>query len=162
MSEITGPRQVILVTSRAEAEILGKRQVKDNIFTLAWHMPVSFEPELYAISAGHKRFSTKLIRESGVFCINFMPFSSAKEALFCGRHSGNHLDKFKECNFGKESCEKIDCPRIKQALAFMECEVVNEIEAGDHTIFIGKVVKSSLLKDEKRIFQSGNQFTTTN
>lgn len=162
MQEITGPRQVILVTSRAETEIMGKKQEKDNIFALSWHMPLSFEPELYAISAGKKRFSTKLIKQSGVFCVNFMPYSFEKEVLFCGRNSGEHIDKFKESGLEKESCEKIDCARIKQASAFLECEVADEIEAGDHIIFVGRVVKSALLNDKKRVFQlSGNQFTTT-
>ena len=45
----------------------------------------------------------------------------------------------------------------------MECEVINEVEAGDHIIFIGKVLYSEL-KDEsaERLFQkTGTDFTTT-
>ena len=57
MSELTDPRQVILVSSRAEMDILGKKELKDNIITLAWHMPVSFNPKLYAIAIGKTRFS---------------------------------------------------------------------------------------------------------
>ena len=61
---VYNPRQVILVTSRNEE--------KDNIFTLAWHSPVSFDPQLYAIFAGKTRFSTNIIKESRVFCVNFI------------------------------------------------------------------------------------------
>lgn len=162
MPEISSPRQVILVTSRAEAEIMGKKQVKDNIFTLAWHMPTSFKPELYTISSGKQRFSTRLIQKSGVFCVNFMPFSLKKEVLFCGRCSGEHIDKFKESGLTKEECQKIDCPKIREAVAFLECEVVNEIETGDHIIFVGKVLNSGINNNEKRIFQVvGDKFTTT-
>lgn len=162
MSEITNPRQVILVTSRSKVDILGKEAVKDNIMTLAWHMPCSFNPELYAISVGKQRYSHQLIHESKVFAVNFIPFSLEEKALFCGTHSGEHLDKFEAARLTKEECDKIDCCRIKEAIAYIECEVIDEIEAGDHTIFIGKVLNSSVTKHDKRLFQSiGRKFTTT-
>jgi flavin reductase (DIM6/NTAB) family NADH-FMN oxidoreductase RutF len=91
-----------------------------------------------------------------------MPIELKKEVLFCGRNSGEHLDKFKETGLEKQEAEKIDCPKIKQALACLECEVVNEIEAGDHVILIGKVLNMKKNKNGKRIYQvKGDKFTTT-
>ena len=163
MGEITSPRQVILVSCRAEikSRFSPEKEVKDNIITLAWHMPVSFEPLLYAISVGKERYSLDIIKKGNVFVVNFMPFELKKEVLFCGRHSGEVIDKFKEAGLKKEEAETIDCPRIKQALGYLECEVVNQIEAGDHIIFIGKVLKKELKKNIKRIFQTKDRFTTT-
>jgi len=164
ISDIANPRQVVLVTSRAEIKkrFSTEHDIKDNIFTLAWHMPVSFEPPLYAISAGKTRYSTGLIQKSKVFAVNFMDIKFKKEVLLCGRNTGEHIDKFKEAGFAKEESEKIDCPRIKQASGFLECHVVNEVEAGDHIIFIGKVLNMGLKKQGKRIFQKGGDvFTTT-
>ncbi len=163
MPAITNPRQTILVSARAKVSILGREVLKDNIITLSWHMPTSFEPMLYAVAIGKTRFSCKLIQKSKVFVVNFVPMSFEKEAAYCGRNSGEHIDKFDEANIIKEESEKIDCPRIKDAIAFMECEVIEEIEAGDHIIFIGKVLNSQL-RDEgaERLFQkSGTDFTTT-
>jgi flavin reductase (DIM6/NTAB) family NADH-FMN oxidoreductase RutF len=163
IADISNPRQVILVSSRAEIKSKFSKgiEVKDNIFTLSWHMPVSFEPMLYAISAGKQRFSTSLIKKSKVFCVNFMPIELKKEVMFCGRNSGENIDKFKESGLEKEECENIDCPRIKQALAFLECEVIQEIEAGDHIIFIGKVLNSRINKEGGRIYQvKGDKFAT--
>lgn len=160
MSELTSPRQVVLVTSRAETNILGKKQIKDDIITLAWHMPTSFQPELYAISVGKTRFSCRLIQSSKVFVVNFIDHKHAKQALACGTKSGEHIDKFKEAGFTKEEAEKIDCPRIKEALAYIELEVIQEIETGDHIIFIGKAIHSEIKKDGKRLLQDSNSFTT--
>lgn len=162
IADIANPRQVILVSSRAEikSKFSSENEVKDNIFALSWHMPVSFEPALYAIASGKERFSTKLIKESNVYCVNFMPFELRKEVLFCGRNSGENIDKFKESGFEKEECDRIDCPRIKQALGFLECEVIQEIDAGDHIIFIGKVL-NSMNKGGKRIYQvKSDKFST--
>jgi flavin reductase (DIM6/NTAB) family NADH-FMN oxidoreductase RutF len=154
ISKIANPRQVILVTSRW--------QEKDDIITLAWHTPLSFEPMMYAICIGKKRYSLELIRKSGVFVVNFISKDFEKEVLFCGSISGKKVDKFKETIFEKEEAETINCPRIKQALGYLECEVKKEIEVGDHILFIGEVKKAELKKVDKRLFHlSGDDFTTT-
>ena len=51
------PRNVILVTCEAETDIMGKEVDKKNAITLSWHMPVSFNPWLYAIAIGKEKFS---------------------------------------------------------------------------------------------------------
>ena len=162
--DVAYPRHVILVSSRGNIKTAFSPDVaeKDNVMTLSWHMPVSFDPELYAVSIGKERFSLKLIRESGVFVINFMPLKLKDAVLFCGRRSGEDIDKFQESGLEKEEAETIECPRIKQATGCLECELVNEIEAGDHIILIGKVLKTISKKKDKKIFQvKGDKFTTT-
>ena len=144
ISEIANPRQIILVTSRW--------QNKDDIITLAWHMPLSFGPMMYGISIGKKRFSLELIRNSKIFVVNFISKEFKEDVLFCGEVSGREVDKFKETRFEKEEAETINCPRIKQALGYLECEVVDEIETGDHILFIGKVKKAELKKHGVRLF----------
>ena len=146
------PRQVILVSCRYKD--------KDNVLTLSWHSPASFNPELYTIYVAKERFSYNLIKQSKCFCVNFISKDMDKEALLAGRKSGRDIEKFETIE--KEECEKISCPRLKKALAFLECEVIDEFEAGDHVIFVGKVVNKKLLKKDKRLFQlEGNTFTTT-
>lgn len=158
MSELTDPRQVVLVSCREEMDILGKKQVKDNIITLAWHMPVSFNPNLYAISVGKTRFSCEIIKKSKAFVVNFVSDNLAKEALVCGTKSGAHIEKFKEAGLTKEEASSLDCPRIKEASAYMECEVINEVDAGDHIIFIGRVLNSKVKKSGKRLMQKASEF----
>ena len=154
LPEIDGPRQVILVTCRHDG--------KDNIITIAWHMPTSFHPSLYAISVGTTRFSHDMIKDSGVFCVNFMPADQKMGMEACGSVSGRETDKFDVSGFEKEECEKIDCPRIKQSLGFLECEVVGSIETGDHTIFIGKGLFSKSTGTGKRLFHiTGSNYTTS-
>ena len=161
--DVAYPRSVILVSSRADIKTkLSPEEVKDNIMTLSWHAPVSHDPELYSIMIGKTRFSYNMIKKSGVFVVNFMPYDKEKETLFCGRISGENIDKFKEAGLTKEEAESIDCCRIKEATGCLECEVVQEVEAGDHVIFIGKVLKTISKKKAKKLFQvQGDKFTTT-
>jgi len=156
MTELEGPRQIILVSCRYKG--------KDNVMTAAWHMPTSFVPRLYAISIGKKRFSHDMIKKSRLFCVNFIPKELEKLAIKCGSLSGRNVDKFAVLNIKKARCKKINCPRIRTALGWLECKVVKIIETGDHTIFVGKVVYSKLAKKGKRgkrLFYCANKFTTT-
>ena len=149
---IYNPRQVIIVSSRYEG--------KDNAMTLSWHSPASFNPELYSIYVGKQRYSYGMIKKSRCFCVNFISADDKGLALLAGRKSGRDVDKFGEID--KEECSKIDCPRLKKAVAYIECELVDESEAGDHAIFVGKAVYKKEVKRGDRLFQvEGDTFTTT-
>jgi flavin reductase (DIM6/NTAB) family NADH-FMN oxidoreductase RutF len=162
MLDVANPRQAILVTTRGTARLLGKEMSKDNIFTLTWHTPLSFDPELYGISVAKTRFSFQLIRASKVFCVNFMPYDKKEQVLFCGRTSGAGADKFEKTGLTKEECESIDCCRIAEACAYLECEVIDEFETGDHVFFVGKILKNVFNDDKKRPFFIGrDKFTST-
>jgi flavin reductase (DIM6/NTAB) family NADH-FMN oxidoreductase RutF len=162
MFSIINPRQTVLVTSRADVDVAGKSMEKDDIITLDWHTPLSFNPMLYAVVIAKARFSYKLIHESRVFAVNFMSIDNKKDVIFCGTNSGEFIDKFEETKLTKQEADKIDCSVIKESLAVIECEVVNEVEAGDHVIFIGRILGKKLNKEGKRIFHKDNyEFTTT-
>ncbi|MCX6706609.1 MAG: flavin reductase family protein [Candidatus Woesearchaeota archaeon] len=162
LRHIAYPRQTVLITSEAEVTLMGKKVEKKNIMTMSWSMPVSFEPWMYAIAVNDECLSLELIRKSKVFCVNFMPIELKNNVLYCGRNSGRTKDKFKETGLKEEECEKIHCPRIKKALAYLECEVAEEIKAGDHFVFIGNVVNAKIKKEGNRVFhKGGDKFTTT-
>ena len=157
------PTQTVLISSRAHLKnrFSEHTEIKDNIITLGWHMKTSHNPFLYAISVGKTRYSLSLIRKSKVFVVNFMPIELKDKVVFCGKTSGETIDKFQASGLHKEDAESVDCPRIMEALGYLECEVVNEVETGDHILFIGKVIKSILKREGKRIFQTDDDFTTT-
>jgi len=162
MPKVYGPRQTILVTSRGEINLMGKKKEIDDIITLDWHMPTSFEPFLYAISIAKSRTSYQLIRQSRCFVVNFVPYDLKKEALFCGRHSGMHVDKFKDTGLRKVDAKHIECPVIEQSCGHLECHLEAEYETGDHVIFIGRVSNSEMRSEIKRLYHIGeDEFTTT-
>ncbi|MBU0732412.1 flavin reductase family protein [Patescibacteria group bacterium] len=153
ISDYANPRQVVLITCR--------QGEKDNIITLAWHMPLSFEPMIYGIALGFTRYSYEMIKKSGVYVVNFMSLDYEREVLYIGKHSGSEYDKFKETSLESEEAAMIDCPVIKQASAFLECQVKEEIKTGDHALFAGEVMRAEKREDADRIFQiSGSNFST--
>jgi flavin reductase (DIM6/NTAB) family NADH-FMN oxidoreductase RutF len=160
MIEFLNPRETIMVSCRAEMTILGKKVVKDNLITLNWHMPVSFQPSLLAIALAKNRYSLKIIQRSRLFCVNLIPLGMEKAAVFCGSYSGEHMDKFSKAGLEKTECSRIECPAIKGSVAHIECQVENEIIAGDHVIIIGKVLSSEKHSDEKRLYNLRDRIFT--
>ncbi|MBN1544513.1 flavin reductase family protein [Candidatus Woesearchaeota archaeon] len=162
MREVVNPAQVILVTARGTAKVMGRDAHKDNIITLAWHSPLSFDPELYGICVGKTRFSCGLIDSSKVFAVNFIPHELKEKAMFCGRNTGATTDKFARSGLTKQECDTIDCCRLAEASAVLECEVIDQSETGDHLFFVGKVLKTISRNDKKRLIYLGTErFTTT-
>ena len=158
---LSSPHQTLLVCTSGTIDMMGKKRKIDNIITIDWHMPVSFNPPLYCISVGKNRFSLKLIRHSRCFSVNFMSHEYEKALVFCGVNSGVNVDKFKETKLTKVECIKIDTNYVKEAESVYECEVVDEIEAGDHVIFVGKIIHSQKHDDKRRILNTNKGFTTT-
>ncbi|MBT7902843.1 flavin reductase [Candidatus Woesearchaeota archaeon] len=128
------PRQVIVVSSRESNH--------DNMLTIASHCRLSGQDKLYGISVSKIHFSHKLISASKTFCVNFLSYDQSEIAKGAGSISGSEGDKFSKLVIEKDDCGTIDCCRIKDAAAWLECEVIEEVPTGDHTFFIGKIIRA--------------------
>lgn len=113
---------------------------KENAMAVAWHMPVSFDPPLFAVSVSAKRFSYNLIAESGQFAINFLPNSEAQLVAAVGGSKGAEVDKFAAFNIEKDEPIKTKAPILSAAYAAYECKVVSDELYGDHHLLIGEIV----------------------
>lgn len=142
------PAKVVLVSSVGD-------DGKPNVITLAWNMPASFSPQMLAISVGKTRHSHRLIKESREFVVNIPSADLKDQVLLCGSTSGKDTDKFSEAGLTQEEAEKVKAPLIKECLASIECRLVNECDAGDHTIFVGEVVAVKDRREGKSLFHAG-------
>lgn len=113
---------------------------KDNIITIAWAGTVCSDPPMVSISVRPERYSYKIIKESGVFCVNLTTKKTCRATDFCGVRSGRDLDKFEAANLTRGKCKKIDSVLIEECPINIECKVKQIIELGTHHMFIGEVV----------------------
>ncbi|NYZ75836.1 flavin reductase family protein [Candidatus Micrarchaeota archaeon] len=144
------PRQVILATSQSA----GMR----DIITLGWHCPLSFKPPLIGISVGKTRFSHSLIEKGREFVVSIPTEDMKDKVLLIGSKSGKDVDKFSEFKLTPLPATEVKPPLIKECPVNIECRVVAELDAGDHTLFAGEVVAShaSSLKG-KLLFDMGGR-----
>jgi flavin reductase (DIM6/NTAB) family NADH-FMN oxidoreductase RutF len=163
MSGIVGPQQIVLITSRAEVEQFGKEIIKEDVDVAFWHTPISKEEMLYAIAINNKKHVIKLIEKSNIFAINFVSFSMLEKVKQCSKLHGEHIDKIKELDLDTKEGSHIEVPILKDACAFLECNVIETKKYSDYTLFIAKIINSVKEYDSKRVFFVGNNnFTTTN
>lgn len=145
-----------------------------NAITIAWLMPVSVQPPLLTLAVRRERYSYDLIAQGGEFVVNVMPYERAREALFCGRRSGRDVDKFEALGLEAAPGREVDVPvLVEDGAAFLECRLRQEVEAGDHVLFIAEVVtayaRSGFLSQGRRdlsvvnplLHLGGSAFTTT-
>ena len=115
---------------------------RPNTMPAGWSMVASGAPPLLAVSVGHTRYTHELIRLAGEFVIAF-PSSGLEDAvMFCGSRSGRDLNKFGEYELEALPAARVKVPLLGGCVANFECRLTAEMEAGDHTIFLGEVLAS--------------------
>jgi flavin reductase (DIM6/NTAB) family NADH-FMN oxidoreductase RutF len=115
----------------------------------AWHMKVSRNPALFAIALSKNGYTHKLIQQSKEFVVAVANKGLEKEVLFFGTKHGNEVDKFKETGIETVKAKSIKSPLLKEATINFECVLENEVDAGDHIIFIGKILNSYINPEKK-------------
>lgn len=130
---------------------------EQNIITIAWHMPISVEPPLMAISVSPRRYSHGLIKKYREFVVNVPTIDIIRAVHRCGSVSGRNFDKFKDTGLTPIASKKVGTPSIKECPLSIECVLESEMDMGDHTVFVGNVVhirkekeayKDTLMKEE--------------
>ncbi|MFN3384192.1 MAG: flavin reductase family protein [Archaeoglobaceae archaeon] len=143
MLELLYPLRTYLIVSGVE---------KPNVMTADWVVPLSFEPQMLGVAIGHKRYTTKLIKECKEFVVAVPTIELLKDVWIAGTVSGAKEDKFSKLRLTPIPSKKVKVPSIKECQANIECKVVNEVETGDHTFFVGEIVASTIgdaFKDQK-------------
>jgi flavin reductase (DIM6/NTAB) family NADH-FMN oxidoreductase RutF len=115
---------------------------------------VSLDPPLVLWSLRRNAPSRPGFAASGHFAVNVL---SADQAGIARRFAQAHSDKFEgiACRSGLGGC-----PLIDGALAIFECSVAQQIEGGDHIIFLGGVNRSIRHAGDPLVFNAGRFCTT--
>jgi flavin reductase (DIM6/NTAB) family NADH-FMN oxidoreductase RutF len=129
------PEQVVIAIAK-------DKNGKPNPVTLGWTMIVSGNPPMMAIAVAAKHYSIETIRHSKCFCLAYPSSQMAEAALFFGSRSGRDVDKLAEFDCKTEPAQEIDSVLLTDAVANFECTLESEAVAGDHIIFVGKIVCS--------------------
>jgi flavin reductase (DIM6/NTAB) family NADH-FMN oxidoreductase RutF len=109
--------------------------------TVSSFTSVSLEPPLVLVAIGHERSIHPLIASTRRFGVNILGEESrALSDCFAGAPSELPREAF--CNAPYRIGELCGLPVLADALAFVGCAVERVIEAGDHTLYIGRVVEA--------------------
>lgn len=131
MLEYLYPLRTYLIVSGVE---------KPNVMTADWVVPLSFNPEMLGVAIGHTRYTHSLIKECGEFVVAVPTIELLRDVWVAGTTSGAKEDKTAKLGLTLMESEKVKVPSIRECQANIECRVVNEVETGDHTFFVGEIL----------------------
>ena len=143
------PEQVVIA-------IVRDKDGKANPITLGWTMLASGQPPMMAIAVAKTHYSIETVRHSKCFTLCFPSSDLADAAHFIGSRSGRDNDKLAEFDCATEPAKVIDSVLLADAVANFECELESQTVAGDHIIFVGRIVASHInTEPKKRLYTVG-------
>lgn len=147
------PEHIALITSISP-------EGKMNVMTIGWYMIAGTNPDKFAIAVHKSHYTNELITETNEFVLAYPTEDLQDEILYCGTHTGRKVDKFKETKLTPVKGKTVKAPLIKECKANFECNVIDTLDTGSYTLFIGEILHSWVnpeLKNKKRIYNLGNR-----
>jgi flavin reductase (DIM6/NTAB) family NADH-FMN oxidoreductase RutF len=128
------PAPVAVVTGDDEGDVFG--------LTVGSLVSLSLDPPLVGISVGKDSARHEPLRNAGSFAVSILSEEQEELAKHFARSGVPPLVLWE----GVPSRAGERGRLLEGALAWLECDVWAEYDAGDHTLFIGRVVRTELGK----------------
>jgi len=129
------------------------KNCKPNVMAVAWGGICCSKPPCVAISLRKATYTYGNLMERKAFTISLPSEIHVKEADYFGIASGRNVNKFEKTGLTPTKSDIVDAPYIEEFPFVMECDVINTIEIGLHTQFIGKADESIIDKDGSLIIE---------
>lgn len=110
--------------------------------TVTWVTQTSFEPPLVVVGVKADSGAHSVIKSSGSFCLNVLGKDQGETAFTffkSAEREGNTISG-EPCHAGSTGS-----PILERCPAYFECRLVETVERGDHSIFVGEVVDAGVV-----------------
>ncbi len=127
-----------VISSRKDERLNG--QIANTLFQ------VTAEPPAVAVSINKENLTHQFMEKSRIFSASVLCEDTPLNFIgHFGFKSGRDIDKFVQVHYkiGKTGAPIV----LDHTLAYLEARVTKEMDAGTHTIFIGKVVEAENIKE---------------
>lgn len=128
------PTGVTVVTATTEQGPVG---ITANSFT-----SVSLDPPLVLFCIASSSRRRDLIQSAGAFAVNILSEDQQEVSRAFAAHP------HKPFAFLETKVASTGAPVLLDALAYIDCRLAGEIEAGDHLILIGEVLDLNILRND--------------
>jgi len=111
-------------------------------------MQVTAEPPRVAVAISKNNLTHEYIVKSGQFGVSVLDESTPMKLIgLFGFKSGRDVDKLAMCKYKKGIT---GCPLVTDSvISVFEAKVIDQCDAGTHTIFVGQVVRAERLRKGK-------------
>jgi flavin reductase (DIM6/NTAB) family NADH-FMN oxidoreductase RutF len=123
-----------------------------NGFTASWVTQGSFEPPLVVMAVRADSTSNGMIQRTGKFSLNVLAADQKDLAAVFFKPQKGMGGRFDAAPF---QLGPLGLPILDNGLGGVECEVVGQVDHGDHTVFVGEVKTATLHRDSAALELSG-------
>ena len=109
--------------------------------TVNWVTQASFDPPLVVVGVKADSGAHAIIKESGAFALNVLGKGQQAAAFAFFKPANHEGDRINGEPFRAGST---GAPLLTTLPAFVECKLVDTVERGDHSIFVGEVVDAGV------------------
>ncbi len=127
-----------VVGSRMEGKL--NCQIANTVFQ------ITSEPPVVAVSINKENLTHEFIAGSKVFTVSILSRDAPLSFIgHFGFKSGREVDKLKDVNYrlGETGAPIV----LDHTLAYLEAKVVNQVDVGTHTIFVGELAEADVMKE---------------
>jgi flavin reductase (DIM6/NTAB) family NADH-FMN oxidoreductase RutF len=123
------------------------RGERRNAMTANWVTQVSADPKWVAVSIEREALTHELVEAGGCFSVCII--DREDRAIVRKFTKPVEVDLASKTLNGSAYLERVTgAPILAQAAAFLDCEVREQVSAGDHTLFVGEVLSAGFVKVE--------------
>ena len=126
--------------------VASEKQGKLNAQIANTVVQVTSEPPTIAVCINKQNLTHEFITESKVFVASVLSQDTPLSFIgHFGFKSGREIDKLKDVNYklGEAKAPIV----LDHSLAYLEARVINQLDVGTHTIFIGELVGADVLRE---------------
>ena len=123
-------------------------RIKGNGFVSNTFFQVSSKPALFASCCNKDNFTAGFIQKTGAFSASVIHQNASADIIGrFGFKSGRDFDKMEgmDVKYGETGVPIV----LNEAIAYLECKVIQTIDVGTHWLFISELVQSVVLDDTK-------------
>lgn len=125
---------------------------KPNVMTAAWGGICCSNPPCVAVSLLKSRYTYENIIAQKAFMINIASEAHVKSVDYFGIATGRTTDKFSLTGLTPVKSTLVNAPYIEEYPIILECKLLQKVEIGSHTQFIGEILDvkadQSILSDD--------------
>jgi len=124
------------------AWVIGSYDIEDkpNIMTAAWTGICCSQPPCVYVSLRKATYTSSNLMARKAFTVNIPSENYVKQVDYIGLVSGRDVDKFAATELTPVKSELVDAPYVREFPLVLECRVIQILEIGLHTQFIGEIL----------------------
>ncbi|MDP7638651.1 MAG: flavin reductase family protein [Candidatus Hydrogenedentes bacterium] len=122
--------------------VIGSYDAEDrpNMMAAAWTGICCSDPPCMGVSLRAATYTHGNIVRNQAFTVNVPSVSQAPQADYVGIYSGKDTEKFGETGLTPVKSDLVKAPYVEEFGLVAECKVIQTIEIGLHTQFIGQIL----------------------